>query len=268
MKKLLIAVFLSIATLLPYSIVFAEEGIGDKFILELEGRYWMPKLSANLKLSDYNVYGVEIVGTDINVVDDLGIKNENFFSGRLILKLGNSKIRFSYLPIRYEGEKAVPIVIDYGGSKFAQGTTVKTKLKADMYDLTYEYDALKTDLGFLGIIIGVKYFDLYGSLEGTETVLGTTVKEEKDGQVPIPVIGLAGRVYPIKYFNISGEITGLTVGKASIYDAEAAININPIQYVGISGGYRIIRFSAEGDNEKDKATLRLHGPFVALMLRF
>lgn len=262
MKKLLIAVFLSMAILFSYSIVFAEEGMGDKFILELEGRYWIPKLSANLKLSDYNVSGVEIPGTDINVVDDLGIKNENFFSGRLILKLGNSKIRFSYLPIRYEGEKAVSIPIDFLGTTYPLGTTVKTELKADMYDLTYEYDAIRGDFGFLGIILGVKYFDLYGKLEAAG------VSEEGEGQAPIPVIGLAGRVYPIKYFNLSGEITGLTVGKASIYDAEAALNVNPIKYVGISGGYRIIRLSAEGDNDKDKATLKLHGPFIALMVRF
>ncbi len=262
MKRLLTAVLLSMVILLQYSIVFAEEGVGDKFILELEGRYWIPKLKANLKLSDYNTMGVEILGTDINIKDDLGIKDENFFSGRLILKLGNSKIRFSYLPIRYEGDKQVTQSVSFGGTTYTAGTTVKTELKADMYDLTYEYDALKTELGFLGIIIGVKYFDLYAKLESTG------FKEEGKGQAPIPVIGLAGRIYPIKYFNVSGEITGLTVGKASIYDAEAAININPIQYVGISGGYRIIRFSAEGDNEKDKATLRLHGPFVALMVRF
>lgn len=262
MKKLLIAVFLSLALLSPYSIAFAEEGVGDKFILELEGRYWMPKLNANLKLSDYNTMGVELLGTDINVVDDLGIKNENFFSGRLILKLGNSKIRFSYLPIRYEGEKSVTQSVSFGGTTYTAGTTVKTELKADMYDLTYEYDAIKGDFGFLGIILGIKYFDLYGKLEAAG------VSEEGKGQAPIPVIGLAGRIYPIKYINLSGEITGLTVGKASIYDAEAALNVNPIKYIGISGGYRIIRFSAEGDNEKDKATLRLHGPFVALMVRF
>ena len=262
MKKLLIAVFLSLAILSPYSIAFAEEGVGDKFILELEGRYWMPKLNANLKLSDYNTIGVMILGTDINIKNDLGIDNKNFLSGRLILRLGNSKIRFSYLPIRYEGEKAVSQSVSFGGTTYSANTTVKTELKADMYDLTYEYDALKTELGFLGIILGVKYFDLYGKLEAAGA------SEEGKGQAPIPVIGLAGRVYPIKYFNISGEITGLTVGKASIYDAEAELNINPIQYVGISGGYRIIRFSAEGDNKKDKATLRLHGPFVALMVRF
>jgi len=262
MKKLLIAVFLSLAILSPYSIAFAEEGVGDKFILELEGRYWMPKLNANLKLSDYNTMGVMILGTDINIKNDLGIDNKNFLSGRLILRLGNSKIRFSYLPIRYEGEKAVTQSVSFGGTTYSANTTVKTELKADMYDLTYEYDALKTELGFLGIILGVKYFDLYGKLEAAGA------SEEGKGQAPIPVIGLAGRVYPIKYFNISGEITGLTVGKASIYDAEAELNINPIQYVGISGGYRIIRFSAEGDNKKDKATLRLHGPFVALMVRF
>jgi len=266
MKKLLIAVFLSIAILaifLPYSIVFAEEGVGDKFILELEGRYWIPKLSANLKLSDYNTMGVEILGTDINIKNDLGIKDENFFSGRLILQITKrNKIRFSYLPIRYEGEKSVTQSVSFGGTTYTAGTTVKTELKADIYDLTYELDALKWDVGFIGIIVGVKYFDLYGKLEAAG------VSEEGKGQAPIPVIGLAGRIYPIKYINLSGEITGLSVGKASIYDAEAALNVNPIKYVGISGGYRIIRFSAEGDNDKDKATLRLHGPFIALMVRF
>lgn len=267
MKRLLIAVLLSMAILLPYSIVFAEEGAGDKFILELEGRYWMPNLSANLKFSGYNISGVEVLGTDINIRDDLGIKDKNFFSGRLILQITKrNKIRFSYLPIRYEGEKQITQSISYGGTTYTAGTTVKTELKADMYDLTYELDAIKGDVGFLGIIIGVKYFDLYGKIEGT--VLGITEKEEGKGQAPIPVIGLAGRIYPIKYINLSGEITGLSIGRASIYDAEAALNVNPIKYVGISGGYRIMRFSAEDNGGKESVTAMLHGPFVALMLRF
>lgn len=263
MKKLLIAVFLSVALLSPYSIAFAEDGVGDKFILELEGRYWMPNLSANIKSSGYSVSGVEILGTDINVKDDLGIKNENFFSGRLILQITKrNKIRFSYLPIRYTGEKQISQSISFEGATYIAGTTIKTELKADMYDLTYELDAIKGDIGFLGIIIGVKYFDLYGKLEAAGA------SKEGKGQAPILVIGLAGRIYPMKYFNLSGEITGLSVGRASIYDAEAAINVNPIKYVGISGGYRIMRFSAEDNGGKESVTAMLYGPFIALMVRF
>lgn len=268
MKRLfIIGVFLFLI-LFYYFPAFAEEGeekgVGDNFIVELEGRYWMPKLNANIKLSDYGLV-TEVIGTDIDVVKDLGIKNKGFFSGRIILKLSErNKIRFSYLPLYYSAENAISRSISFGGTTFTAGTVVKTELRADVYDITYEFDAIKGDIGFLGIVVGVKYFDLYGKLESTFP----PYMEDGGGQAPIPVIGLAGRIYPIKYFNISGEITGLSVGQASIYDAELAINVNPIKYVGLSGGYRVINISAEGDNDKDKATLRLHGPFVALMARF
>jgi hypothetical protein len=81
------------------------------------------------------------------------------------------------------------------------------------------------------------------------------------------MIGLIGRVYPIKWVNLTAKASGLPLGSYGyVFDGEASLNINPIKYLGISGGYRYFVISVKyNDNSLD---YRLDGPFVGLTLRF
>ncbi|MBE7415283.1 MAG: hypothetical protein HS130_08655 [Deltaproteobacteria bacterium] len=49
-------------------------------------------------------------------------------------------------------------------------------------------------------------------------------------------------------------------------DAEASVNLKPVPFVVISGGYRYFRLHAEHDS--DLADLTLNGPFVMLRADF
>jgi hypothetical protein len=81
------------------------------------------------------------------------------------------------------------------------------------------------------------------------------------------MIGLIGRVIPLKWLNANARISGLPMGGyGHILDVEASIEINPIKYVGISGGYRYLGAKATyNDNYGD---YKLEGPFAAVKVRF
>ena len=53
----------------------------EDYNIELEGRYWKPKLDSTVKIVDHNI------GTDVNLVNDLGFdKDRGFGEVRLQIK--------------------------------------------------------------------------------------------------------------------------------------------------------------------------------------
>ena len=62
------------------------------------------------------------------------------------------------------------------------------------------------------------------------------IDETHRATVPIPMIGLIGRVTPIKWVSLTAKVSGLPLGSYGyVFDGEASIDVNPIKYVGISG---------------------------------
>jgi hypothetical protein len=115
----------------------------------------------------------------------------------------------------------------------------------------------------LGAIIEVKYFDIDASLKDT-----TAGKEAtKRIALPMPAIGVAGRVALPFLFGVGGELTGMSLGSmAYVLDAEASADIKPIPFVSIEAGYRVLALHL--DHSNSKASMTVKGPFVGLKAEF
>ena len=139
----------------------------------------------------------------------------------------------------------------------------QSKLDLKMFKGGYEYDLIASRLGFLGFTLDVLLADTFVQLKAPDLA----VDEKYDATLPVPMIGLSGRVIPIKWVSLTGKISGLPMGGYGyILDAEASLDINPVKYVGISFGYRLLRMDLEYDD--NKADFKLDGPFAALKVRF
>jgi len=231
----------------------------EDYNFELEGRYWKPKLDSTIKIVD------DSIGTDIRLVDDLGFDDKkDFGEARGQIKFfGNHKFNFSYLPLKWDGDKILTETIEFDGQTYTAGTRVQSKLEMKMFKGGYEYDLIANRYGFLGFTIDVLLADTFVQLKAPALALD----EKYDSTVPIPMIGLSGRVIPIKWVSLTGKISGLPLGGVGyILDAEASLDINPVKYVGISVGYRFLRMDLEYDD--NKADFKLDGPFAALKARF
>lgn len=255
-----IAILAALVFLCP-AISWAEYDLfnAEDYNFELEGRYWKPKLDSTVKIVENDI------GTDVKLVDDLGFdEKEDFGEARGQVKFfGKHKFNFSYLPLKWDADTTLTRTIEFNGQTYTAGTRVQSKLEMKMFKGGYEYDLIANRFGFLGFTLDVLLTDFYMEMKAPSMALD----EKYDATVPIPMIGLSGRVIPIKWVSVTGKISGLPMGKYGyILDAEASLDINPVKYVGISVGYRFLKMDLEYDD--NKADFKLDGPFAALKVRF
>jgi len=233
--------------------------IGEDYNIEIEGRYWKPRLDSAIKIVENGI------GNEFNLVDDLGFeKDKDAGEGRLQIKFFRKhKFNFSFLPLKWEGDKIITRTIEFSGKTYTAGTRVRSKLDLNLFKVGYEYDFLTGAYGFLGATIDV----LIGSGAVELKAPELAIQEKEEGTAPVPLIGLMGRLYPFKWLNFTVKVSGLPAGSyGHILDAEASVHINPVKYVGISGGYRY--FEVRGRYNDNAVDFRLDGPFAALMIRF
>ena len=237
----------------------ARGPVGENYTIEVEGRMWMVKLDSTVRIVQSGI------GTEVKLVDDLGFdERKNFFEGRLQVKFARKhKFNLEYIPLKWDADKLITRTIEFNGQTYTVGTRVQSRLDLTFFKGGYEYDFLAGSLGFLGGTLDV----LAANAKVQLTAPALAIDQKEDKTIPIPMIGLVGRLYPIKWVNLTAKASGLPAGSYGyVFDGEASLNINPIKYLGISGGYRYFVISVKyNDNSLD---YRLDGPFVGLTLRF
>jgi len=232
---------------------------GENYTIEVEGRMWNVKLDSTVRIVQSGI------GTEVKLVDDLGFdERKNFFEGRLQIKFARKhKFNLEYIPLKWDADKLITRTIEFNGQTYTVGTRVQSSLDLKFFKGGYEYDFLAGRVGFLGGTLDV----LVANANVRLNAPALAIDQKEDKTVPIPMIGLIGRVYPIKWVNLTAKASGLPLGSYGyVFDGEASLNINPIKYLGISGGYRYFSTNLKySDNSLD---YKLDGPFVGLTLRF
>ena len=233
--------------------------VGENYTIEVEGRMWNVKLDSTVKIVQSGI------GANINLVGDLGFEElKNFFEGRLQVKFARKhKFNLEYIPLKWDADKVVTQTIQFNGQAYTAGTRIQSSLDLKFFKGGYEYDFLAGGLGFLGGTLDV----LVANAAVQLTAPALAIEQKEDKTIPVPMIGFVGRVYPIRWVNLTVKASGLPAGSYGyIFDGEASLNINPIKYLGISGGYRYFLIDVKYND--NSLYYRLDGPFVGLTLRF
>ncbi|HBG45567.1 MAG TPA: hypothetical protein DDW94_01095 [Deltaproteobacteria bacterium] len=227
-------------------------------VVDIEGRYWFTDLDGTVKVTEGGTSG-----TEIDLTDDLGVEDDDFLDARITLELGSHKIRYGYMPLKWNGSKTTTQNIVFNGETYSASTDVQSELKMGYHRLGYEYDFIDTLNNRLGVIFEIKYFDGEASL----TAPSAGLDETESFKAPIPTVGIAAQVGLPFLLSVGGEVTGMGIGsEAYIIDGEAMVNLKPAPFVVISGGYRIFKLHLESDD--DLADLTVKGPFVMLRADF
>jgi hypothetical protein len=201
--------------------------------LELEGRFWWTDLQGKMKVTDSND-----IGTDIDLKEDLGIKDEGYPEVRLTWYTGKkSKIRIAYTQVGYDGDANVQGTILYNGTTYDVGTRVVTEFDIKYASIGWAWQFINIDNGFfkLGTLIEAKGFWTEATLEAPD--LATPIKEKEKFTFVLPTIGAALDINPHKMLNIFAEGSGLYAGNYGyMYDVEAGVKLIPIKILSIMGG--------------------------------
>jgi hypothetical protein len=202
----------------------------ERYAVRAEYLWWKPLLQGELQK------GIgDIDGTVLDAQSDLGIGKANTNQIRAAFRLGPSwKLRGSWSPIDFRGDTLAPQPFVYGTASARLGDHIITSLKGNYITGDLEWDFVRRPQGFLGATFGAKYFDVDTLLLDADT--SSRVAETQ--HLPIPVLGLAGRVY-FRRLSTEAELSGLTIGeRGHVWEALLALRFHVSDRLAATGGYR------------------------------
>jgi hypothetical protein len=220
----------------------------EQYVLRVEYLWWSPQPQGELQKG----LG-EFEGTLLDIETDLGVQSGKANRLHGAIRLGPSwKLVGGWSPLDFKGDTAAPQPFVYGTLVARVGDRILTSLKGNYLSAALEWDFAVTEQGFLGALVGVKYFDV-----DTVMVNANTSERVAEGEkLPIPVLGLAGRVYFQEWFSLEGELSGITAGsRGHLWEWLVALRVHFTDRLAATGGYQ--KLSIEGRDDRDFFTLSL-----------
>ena len=234
---------------------------GDDAHVGVDGAWWTPELDSEIQISD------DIKGTSLSLEDDLGVDDEDIPWGSLWFQFSpKNKLTFSYFTVGYEGDVPLTKNITFEDKTYNLNTRVESNLDLDVYEMEYLHMFGDPGMVRFGFLVGVKVFDVYAAIAGTEATTGVYEKAEEDVMFPLPQVGAVVKFVFGDIFTVTAKGSGIGVASDQVfYDASALIGVET-KYVGVMGGYRIINLDVEADD--DAVNLEMSGPAAVVSLRF
>jgi outer membrane protein len=201
------------------------------------------------------------VGTKVDMEDDLGFDDSEEFMAEAAVQLGSFRLTAGYLPLKFSGSGRTTGSI-FNGQPFVG--TVDSDVDIDLYDvgLTWyllNFDDLPVRLQ-LGPEVSVKY------VEADISMRSITASESESVSVPVPTIGLRGRVGLSDFLGLAGRVGYLEYDDNSFLDADAQLEFSPLPLVGIFAGYRYM--DIEVDESDVFLDVTFDGPYGGAFIRF
>jgi len=228
----------------------AQEGLApeEQYILRVEYLWWSPQPKGEIRkgLGDFE-------GTLLDIRDDLGIGSGRANPLRGAIRLGRTwKLVGGWTPLDFTGDVAAQKPFVYGPLVARFGDRILTVLKGNYFSTALEWDFVANSGGYLGALAGVKFFDVDTVMVNANT--STRVAEPE--QLPVPVLGLAGRAYFQDWFSFEGELSGMTAGsRGHLLEWQFALRVHFTQRLAATGGYH--KLSVEGRDDRDSFAFSL-----------
>lgn len=237
--------------------------VGEDYHIELSYNFWSPTPEAIV-----NSEALGILGTDVNLVTDLGIEKTMLKDLRVVLRPAKKhRFRINYLPMNYDASTTITREFIFNGLRYRPGLPVQTTAQFKAWRFGYEYDFLYRERGFLGVLLDAKYTDVNVGL------LSPIGDEFTKAVAPLPTIGLVGRAYVAKNIALNGEINYFKIpesaseeyqGRYRDFDVYASYNAQ--KNIGVQVGYRSIDVFYLAKN--DTGSLTFKGLYFGGTLRF
>jgi hypothetical protein len=246
---------------------------GENFHVELGLMLWKP--TPGIIIGSDALAVVSDAGVDF--VNEFNIADKKFNEFRGVLKGGKNKLRVSHVDIVYNESARLQRAIVFGGRTFNVSADATADLEWDMWRIGYERDLVATSRGLFGFITEVNFNHVVANVKATDAL--TTVSSLTDEKVPVPAVGVIGRVYPHKNVSITAEFTGFKMpgflaaklfdrddADAHIKDFDIYLTGSITRFLGIQGGYRSL--SADYLIDDGNGDLEMKGPYIGGMIRF
>lgn len=215
---------------------------------------------------DFAVSEGTVAGTPIDLETDLGFDDSKEIFFEAGLQFGDFRLSGSYLPIDFSGQGVLVRDLDFNGRSYLSGNLVDSSVQVDLYDVALAWylvniDDLPTRLQF-GPEFSVKYVDADVSLVDRSAA----ISESESASVPIPTVGVRGRVALSDFLGFSGRVSYMEYDGNSFTDLDLQVEFSPVPLLGLYAGYRY--FDLEVDESDVYVNVTFDGPYLGGLIRF
>jgi hypothetical protein len=229
--------------------------------IDFEGRYWMPQMTARLRVEAAGL------GTDIDARHDLGMPDTNFPQGSFTFhSAGHQFLRFTYTPIEFAGDQSVTRTIVYRGTPYTFGTRIVSDLQVRHLQLAWAYQFSARDgLVKIGPMLEADGFLMSSRLQAP--ALTPAIDQRESLSAGLPSVGLALDLNPHPRVNIYGQVAGMKAGSYGYFvGSDDGVKVRAWKGLFFTAGYRT--FNLHVTSSPDFARLDMRGPFVGTGWRF
>jgi hypothetical protein len=236
---------------------------GEKYHIEASAGYWFP--SADITVSSEQL---GIPGSQIDLKRDLGLTDQRFNVLTVELRPARAhKFRLNYIPVNYTQSTTLAQDIVFNGIRYSLGVPVNSVLDWKTYEMTYEYDFVVKNWGYVGFDLQAKYTDVQVSLASP------LAAEFAHARGPIPAIGGVARYYVVPNISITGEFSAFKIPdsidsryNAHYIDLDLYGTLNFTNNIGVKGGYRArdVGYLINSDS----GSLTLKGIYFGAVVRY
>jgi len=221
---------------------------------------------ANLNPSGSFAASNVVSNTRLGVDSILAMQNNAGVTLEGAVQFGDHRISLNILPISVGGSKAITAPITFAGKTYAAGSTINSAFKSTIYDLGYTYFFINMDDLPSRLQLGVEVTLKVNQIKAT-IANGTAGSSTINTTLPIPTIGLRGRVALADFVGLVGRIGYASVGKLGSYlDVDSQVEFSLLPLVGGYAGYHYIQLKTNTSNAY--SNIRFAGPYIGVMARF
>ena len=213
----------------------SEPATGEKYHIEAGADFWFPTADMVVASEQLGIHGDQI-----DFKKTLGLTDQHFRALQVQLRPARShKFRLNYIPVNYTQTTTLNQDVVFNGIRYRLGLPVNSTLDWKTYELTYEYDFVVKNWGFVGFDLMAKYTDVQVALASP------LASEFAHARGPIPAIGGIVRYYVVPNIAITGELSGFKIPdsidsryNAHYVDLDIYGTLNFTTNIGVKGGYR------------------------------
>lgn len=236
--------------------------LGEKYHAEVAVSLWNPTLLGTVSSEQ-----LDIIGSKIDFVSDLGFQRTRFRDLRVVLRPGKKhKFRMQYTPVSYSSNTIFSRDITFNAIKFPVSVPISAQFDWTVWRFGYEYDFLYLPRGFVGALFEVRHTRFATNL----ATLG--IEEFTQATAPLPALGLVGRAYVLPEVAINFEVSGFRLPDfdsdytANYFDWDINGTVNLTNNLGLQVGWR--RMTTYLGIEKDVGDLKFQGMWFGAALRY
>jgi hypothetical protein len=243
-------------------------GVAENFHIEASYGWWnaKPELIVNSE-------SLGILGTDVDLIHDLGIEQHRLGKFNLVLKpTVKHRFRYEHLPIHYDVD-AYPVQREFvfNGQRYTVGLPVTTTVNFSTDSFGYEYDFIHLPRFFIGAGISARFTSLDVDLQSP---IGAEFFKQT---APIPAINFAGRGYLTRNLSVDADIAFMRIpksleeqidGDGSYNDVDLHATYNFNKYVGAQLGWRKTTLFYQTTDLANTGDLKFTGLYFGGVVRY